>query len=69
MSKALFLILILISFSACEAVRPYQRAYLNDEDMALKPLPGSAYEMNIEGYREGASGANGGKGGGGCGCN
>ncbi|MCB9350282.1 MAG: DUF4266 domain-containing protein [Lewinellaceae bacterium] len=67
--KVVLLILALLSLSACETVRPYQRAYLNDRNMALKPLPEAAYEMNIEGYREGASGANGGKGGGGCGCN
>ncbi|MCB0584366.1 MAG: DUF4266 domain-containing protein [Phaeodactylibacter sp.] len=63
------LLFFLFLLSSCETVRPYQRAYLNDENMALKPLPGTTYEMNVENYREGASGANGGKGGGGCGCN
>ena len=67
--KAILLILSLFYLNSCETVRPYQRAYLNDQNMALKPLPEAGYEMNIEGYREGASGENGGKGGGGCGCN
>ncbi len=65
----MLLIIFLLSLNSCEAVRPYQRVYLNDQNMALKPLPEATYEMNIEGYREGASGANGGKGSGGCGCN
>ncbi|MCO6487319.1 MAG: DUF4266 domain-containing protein [Phaeodactylibacter sp.] len=69
MNKILLLLLALLSLNACETVRPYQRAYLNDRSMGLNPLPEAAYELNIEGYREGASGANGGKGGGGCGCN
>ncbi len=56
-------------FCACETVHPYQRMYLNDKDMALKPVPESTYETSFESYREGAAGATGGKSGGGCGCN
>ena len=43
--------------------------YLNDEDMQLSNRKIENYENNFESYREGASGANGGKVGGGCGCN
>ena len=43
--------------------------YLNDEDMALNKRKIEMYETNFQTYREGASGANGGKVGGGCGCN
>jgi len=42
---------------------------LNDEDMKLAGANMETHENNIETYREGASGANGGKVGGGCGCN
>ena len=42
---------------------------LNDEDMKLVTRGTETFEHNIEAYREGASGANGGKIGGGCGCN
>ncbi len=56
-------------FTSCVAVKGYQKAYLNDEDMKLSPLRLEAYDSSIESYREGASGANGGKTGGGCGCN
>ena len=65
----MLLCLFLLSLSACQAVKPYQRMYLNDKDMALKLRQIEGYESNIHAYREGAAGANGGKAGGGCGCN
>lgn len=37
--------------------------------MALTAKTSERYETNFQVYREGASGANGGKTGGGCGCN
>ncbi len=54
---------------ACTAVAPYERMQLNDADMKLAARNTETFEHNIESYREGASGANGGKIGGGCGCN
>lgn len=59
----------IISLQACVSVEAYQKAYLNDEDMKLDARKVEYYEIGIENYREGSSGANGGKGGGGCGCN
>ena len=69
MKQLLLIVIVGFMLFSCETVRPYQRAYLNDQNMQLQPLPEAAYEMGIETYREGASGANGGKGSGGCGCN
>lgn len=43
--------------------------YLNDSEMELSAKKIEMFETNYETYREGASGANGGKVGGGCGCN
>ena len=43
--------------------------YLNDSEMALEAKKLDFFETNFHTYREGASGANGGKVGGGCGCN
>ncbi len=60
---------ILFIVTSCIQVKPYQKAYLNDEDMMLSPKRGELFETSAESYREGASGANGGKTGGGCGCN
>lgn len=66
---SILLLLITIIFSSCISVRPYQKAFLNDEDMDLGIRSIESYESEFESYREGASGANGGKVGGGCGCN
>ena len=60
--------LILIFFS-CTAVKPYQKNRLNDSEMQLSSRKVEKAEMSFQSYREAASGANGGKVGGGCGCN
>lgn len=56
-------------FSSCAPVKPYQKMYVNDGEMELSPKKIEKTEISFESYREGASGANGGKSGGGCGCN
>jgi hypothetical protein len=67
---AVFAGLLLVGFlSSCETVKPYQKSYLNEEEMQLSARKVQTFEMNFESYREGASGATGGKMGGGCGCN
>lgn len=59
----------LLLLSSCEVVKPYQKSYLNEEEMQLSARKVQTFEMNFESYREGAAGATGGKMGGGCGCN
>lgn len=60
---------ILTILASCNAPKQYQKVYLNDSEMGLAPRKIEKFEMNFQSYREGASGANGGKTGGGCGCN
>jgi hypothetical protein len=60
---------ILLLCSSCVAVKEYQKVNLNDPDMELTANKIEKFETNFQVYREGASGANGGKSGGGCGCN
>ena len=55
--------------SSCKAVKPYQKNRLNDSEMELSARKSQKFEQSFQLYREGASGANGGKSGGGCGCN
>lgn len=55
--------------SSCATVKPYQKMYLNQEDMQLSSNKLEVFEENFQTYREGAAGAVGGKVGGGCGCN
>lgn len=60
---------IISMFSACSSVKPYQKNRINDADMILSARKSQKFEQSFQLYREGASGANGGKSGGGCGCN
>ncbi len=66
---ASFVVILMVSFSGCAPVKPYQKMYLADPCMDLAPNKLDYFETNFHTYREGASGANGGKVGGGCGCN
>lgn len=61
--------LFLILFSGCTSVKEYQKIYINDAEMELSMRKIQKTENNFQLYREGASGGNGGKSGGGCGCN
>jgi uncharacterized membrane protein len=63
------LIMILALFSSCTVVKEYEKVNLNDPDMALTTKKSDRFETNFQSYREAATGANGGKTGGGCGCN
>jgi len=69
--KRLFTFSILIGLlsTSCVTVKEYQKMNINDPDMALTDRKGKKFETTFQVYREGASGANGGKSGGGCGCN
>jgi len=62
---------IILSFflNSCVAVKGYEKVYLNDPDMKLSARKTLKFVTTFQVYREGASGANGGKSGGGCGCN
>ena len=55
--------------TACVSVKEYQKMYINDKDMVLSDKDMETFEIGFQSYREAASGANGGKSGGGCGCN
>lgn len=70
--NGLFLVLVCMFASSaigCRSVKEYQKMYLNDSEMELSSRKAEKFENNFQSYREGASGANGGKTGGGCGCN
>jgi hypothetical protein len=65
----IYLALIFLSISSCATVKEYEKVNLNDPDMILSSRTICRFETNAQLYREGSSGANGGKIGGGCGCN
>ena len=69
MKNLLIAILLTVALSACSSVKEYQKSKINDADMELSAKKSERFESNFLMYREGGSGANGGKTGGGCGCN
>lgn len=60
---------ILVCLASCTSVKPYQKNRISDAEMELSARKSQKFEQSFQLYREGASGANGGKSGGGCGCN
>uniref|UniRef100_UPI0032178FA1 DUF4266 domain-containing protein n=1 Tax=uncultured Draconibacterium sp. TaxID=1573823 RepID=UPI0032178FA1 len=71
MKKRLFVLaaLGLLLFSSCTVLHEYEKVNINDKDMALSDRHIDKFQTTFQSYREAASGANGGKTGGGCGCN
>ncbi|MCB0697871.1 MAG: DUF4266 domain-containing protein [Chitinophagaceae bacterium] len=63
------LLAMVLFAGACTSVKEYQKQYINDAEMELSARKSEMFESSFQSYREGASGANGGKTGGGCGCN
>jgi len=68
-NKLIIVALAAVSFSSCVVVKEYEKVNINDPDMALVNRKSKKFVTTFQVYREGASGANGGKSGGGCGCN
>lgn len=71
-NKSIFFIgflMLMWLVSSCVTVKPYEQVYINDPDMLLTDRKAKKFHTSFHVYREGASGANGGKSGGGCGCN
>ncbi|MDE2393709.1 MAG: DUF4266 domain-containing protein [Aquirufa sp.] len=69
MKKVLFFLITLVALSSCVRVKEFQKSRINDSEMELSARKSEKFEQSFYLYREGASGANGGKSGGGCGCN
>lgn len=65
----ILLLFMLGATASCSTVKEYQKNKLNDAEMSLGNRKSEKTELNFQSYREGSSGANGGKNGGGCGCN
>ncbi|EHQ29550.1 DUF4266 domain-containing protein [Mucilaginibacter paludis] len=67
--KLLACMILALGVTSCTHLKEYQKSRLNDSEMVLGNRRVEKNEMNFQSYRESASGANGGKTGGGCGCN
>ncbi len=69
MKKILLVAIVLLSVTSCKVLKEYEKVNINDPDMKLADNSVDRFKTNFHAYREGASGASGGKTGGGCGCN
>jgi Domain of unknown function (DUF4266) len=68
-TPGIVMIAAIMTLYSCTTVKEYQKNKLNDSEMLLGSRKIQKTESSFQSYREGASGANGGKTGGGCGCN
>lgn len=66
---SLTIIVTVLLVYSCTTVKEYQKNKINDGEMELSPRKTQKTEISFQSYREGASGASGGRTGGGCGCN
>ena len=62
-------VLIGMTLVSCASVKESEKAYINDGEMTLTIRKIEKSEISFQLYREGSSGATGGKSSGGCGCN
>lgn len=70
MKRAAALLLCIIPYTiSCTVVKEYQKNKIKDGEMELSARKSQKTEVSFQSYREGASGVNGGRTGGGCGCN
>jgi len=68
-NRLLFILPLVLASAGCVPVMEYQKSRLNDSEMILSTRKIEKTESSFMSYREGSSGATGGKTGGGCGCN
>lgn len=63
------LLFIFVLLNSCRTVKPWQRAYLNDEAMQMNKRTAEKFSSGAHTNREAATGGGSGKASGGCGCN
>lgn len=69
LKTAILSIISIIALFSCSSSKSINQSYINDGEMILSVRKIEKSEVSFQLYREGASGATGGKSSGGCGCN
>jgi hypothetical protein len=69
MKQSAIRIVILLLFTSCASVKPYERQFVNDPEMQLNDDAGRNFNSYVHSIREGATPAGTLKASGGCGCN
>jgi hypothetical protein len=62
-------IIILVLFTSCISIKPYERQYINDPEMEMSNDAGKNFNNYVYSIREGAIPAGSVEASGGCGCN
>jgi Domain of unknown function (DUF4266) len=65
----LFFFTVILFLTSCQALKPYERIYVDDSEMQLGNTQCKNFEKYTESIREGATPTSGSKASGGCGCN
>jgi hypothetical protein len=67
--KAIIVCLFSVILASCKAIKPYERVYIDDQEMELSKSSAKNFDAYIRSIREGAVPSSGSKSSGGCGCN
>lgn len=67
--KGIMIMVVCFLAVSCTTVKPFQKNKINDAEMGLSLRKIEKGDNSFQTITEGASGADGGKVGGGCGCN
>ncbi len=62
-------IVILLFFTSCAGLKPYERQFVNDPEMQMGDDTGKNFNNYVYSIREGATPAGSSEASGGCGCN
>ena len=69
MKRLTLSVLILLAFTSCAGLKPYERQYVNDPEMQMGDDAGKNFSNYVYSIREGATPAGSTEASGGCGCN
>ena len=61
--------IMMATHGACASVKPYERQFINDNEMQLGSDPCRGFQQYVQSIREGATPTGTAKASGGCGCN
>jgi hypothetical protein len=62
-------LILLVLFTSCVSIKPYERQYINDPEMEMSNDAGKNFSNYVYSIREGAIPAGSTEASGGCGCN
>jgi hypothetical protein len=68
-NRILISLTFVLFLCSCQAVKPYERMYVDDQEMRMNHASSKNFNQYVHSIREGATPSSGSKSSGGCGCN